>query len=167
MLGPTDGPHGNRRARRERVANVSLRPTEAACFRVQKCANNHQLVVAGIQRCVQYTYSACFRVIHTRKTLHALRTYIRKQWLAYVSYTETVKRVHVLHKVKSVLLLWHHLDFTQTKKELNYSRARKQSNFFSSVINGLQEYTSCPMLNSSKLNKNYWAKTVDYLKYSE
>ena len=75
MLGPTDGPHGNRRARRERVANVSLRPTEAACFRVQKCAKNRQLVVAGIQRCVQYTYSACFRVIHTRKTLHALRTY--------------------------------------------------------------------------------------------
>ena len=98
----------------------------------------------------------CMRYVH-----------IRKQWLAYVSYTETVKRVHVLHKVKSVLLLWHHLDFTQTKKEINYSRARKQSNFFSSVINGLQEYTSCPMLNSSKLNKNYWAKTVDYLKYSE
>ena len=53
--------HRNMRERRERVAHVSLRPaetfmcacrrpTEAACFRVQKCANNHQLIVAGVKR---------------------------------------------------------------------------------------------------------------------
>ena len=53
--------HGNMRERRERVVHASLRPaetfmracrrpTEAACFRVQKCANNHQLIVAGFER---------------------------------------------------------------------------------------------------------------------
>ena len=53
--------HGNMRERRERVVHAShrpaetfmracRRPTEAARFRVQKCANNHQLIVAGIER---------------------------------------------------------------------------------------------------------------------
>ena len=53
--------HGNRRARSVRVVHASLkptemfmhvclRPTEAARFRVQKCANNHQLIVAGLER---------------------------------------------------------------------------------------------------------------------
>ena len=74
--------HGNRRQRREGVAygslrpaemfiHACLRPTEAACFRVQKSANNCQLIVAGIQRFVGYAYAAPFHVIHTRKTLCA------------------------------------------------------------------------------------------------
>ena len=53
--------HGNMREKRERVVHAShrpaetfmgasCRPTEAARFRVQKCAINHQLIVAGIER---------------------------------------------------------------------------------------------------------------------
>ena len=49
------------RARRERVVYASLKPMEmfmhaclmpkeAARFRVQKCVNNHQLIVAGVER---------------------------------------------------------------------------------------------------------------------
>ena len=52
--------HGNMRERREGVAHASLkpaeafmraccRPTEAACFRVRKGANNRQLIVAGVK----------------------------------------------------------------------------------------------------------------------
>ena len=54
---------------------VRMRPTEAACFRIQKCANNCQLIVAGIQRFIQCAYTARFHVIHTRKMLRALRVY--------------------------------------------------------------------------------------------
>ena len=57
------------RERRERVVNASLRPaetfmcacrrpTEAACFRVRKGANKSQLIVAGVQRFLQYAYAA-------------------------------------------------------------------------------------------------------------
>ena len=63
--------HGNRRERTERVSYASLRPaelfipeclrpTEAVCFRVQKCANNRQLIVASIQRFLGYAYAARF-----------------------------------------------------------------------------------------------------------
>ena len=75
---------GNRRARRERVADASLRPaetfpcaclmpTEAVRFRLR------QLIVAVVQRFLRYAYAGCFRVIQTRKTLCTLRTCIRKQ----------------------------------------------------------------------------------------
>ena len=81
--------HRNTRYRRERVAYTSLipveafmracmRPTEAACFRIKKCANNHQLIVASIQRFLQYAYAARFRVIHTCETLHARRVFTQK-----------------------------------------------------------------------------------------
>ena len=77
--------HGSRQERTEGVAYVSLkpaetfmraclRPMEVTCFRVLKCENNHQLSVASIQRFLRYAYTARFRVIHTRKTLCALRT---------------------------------------------------------------------------------------------
>ena len=57
--------HGNRRERKEIVVYESLRPAEtfmrecprptgAACLRVQKCENNRQLIVAGIQRFLRY-----------------------------------------------------------------------------------------------------------------
>ena len=78
----------NMRERREGVEHVSLRarlvemfmcachrPTEAARFRVQKCANNHQLIVAGVERFLWHACAAHFRVIHTRKTPCALRIY--------------------------------------------------------------------------------------------
>ena len=52
-----------------------MRATEAACFRIQKCANNRQLIVAGIKRFLRCTYTARFRVIHTHKTLCTLRVY--------------------------------------------------------------------------------------------
>ena len=77
--------HRNRREKKKDVAYASLRPAETfmlaclrpmetACFRVQKCANNRQLIVAGIQRFVPYAYPARFRVIHARKTLCTRRT---------------------------------------------------------------------------------------------
>ena len=53
------------------------RPRKAACCRDQ--------------RFLWYAYAARFRVIHTRKTPCALRIYcIRKHWMAYFLYTETV-----------------------------------------------------------------------------
>ena len=78
--------HGNMRERRERVVHAShrpaetfmracRRPTEAACLRVRKCANNRQLIVAGAQRFLRHACAAHFRVIHTRKTPCALRIY--------------------------------------------------------------------------------------------
>ena len=54
---------------------VCCRPTEAARFREQKCANNRQLIVAGVQRFLRHACTAHFRVIHTRKTFCALRIY--------------------------------------------------------------------------------------------
>ena len=51
------------------------RPTEAASFREQKCANNRQLIVAGVQRFLRHACAAHFRVIHTRKTPCALCIY--------------------------------------------------------------------------------------------
>ena len=62
------------RERREGVANASLRPaetfmrecltpTEAVCFHVRKCANNRQLIDAGIQRFLQHACAACFRIV--------------------------------------------------------------------------------------------------------
>ena len=78
--------HGNICKRRERVVHASLRPAEtfmracrrpkeAACLPVRKCANNRQLIVAGAQRFLRHACTAHFRVIHTRKTLCALRIY--------------------------------------------------------------------------------------------
>ena len=93
--------HVKRRTRREREAYASLgpaetfmraclRPTEAACFRIQKYANNCQLIVVGLQRFVRHTYAARFHVIHTSKMLFALCIYMQTLILAYFSYTETV-----------------------------------------------------------------------------
>ena len=78
--------HGNICARRERVVHASHRPaemfmracrrsTEAACFRVQKCPNNHQLIVAGVERFLRHACAAHFCVVHTRKTPCAQRIY--------------------------------------------------------------------------------------------
>ena len=100
--------HGNMRERRERVAHVSLRPaetfmhaccrpTEAAHFRVQKCANNHQLIVSSVERFLRHACAHCaahFHVIHTRKTPCALRNH----WSEYFSNTETVTCMSVLHE---------------------------------------------------------------------
>ena len=66
--------HGNMRERTERVAHASLRPAEtfmrvcprpmeAVCFRVRKGANNHQLIVAGVQRFLRYAYAAHFSIV--------------------------------------------------------------------------------------------------------
>ena len=99
--------HGNTHERRERVVYASLRPaealcacmrpTKAACFRIWKCANKRQLIVAGIQRFLRWAYTlwhytARFHVIDTRKTLRVLRVYTQ-QWLAY-------------YLLRSVLIRW-------------------------------------------------------------
>ena len=86
----------------ETFMHACPRPTETACLRVQKCANNCQLIVDGIQRFLRYAYAACFRIVLTCKTLHALRIHTqtligtRKQWHARVPYT----------RMKSTLLRW-------------------------------------------------------------
>ena len=78
--------HGNIRKRGTEVACASLRlvemfmrachrPTEAACLRVRKCANNRQLNFAGPQRLLRHACAADFPVIHTRKAPCALRIY--------------------------------------------------------------------------------------------
>ena len=59
----------------EMFMHVCSRSTEAARFCVQKCANNHQLIVAGVERFLQHACAAHFRVVHTRKTQCALRIY--------------------------------------------------------------------------------------------
>ena len=99
--------HGNMRKRGERVAHASLRlaktfmhaccrPTEAAHFRVQKCANNHQLIVASVQRFLQHACAAHFRVIHSPKMSCALRIY--RQTLIGVFFMHgTVTCMPVLH----------------------------------------------------------------------
>ena len=111
--------HGNMRERRERVVyalliptetfmHVCLTPSDAARFCVRKCANNHQLIVAGVQRFLRQAGTAHLRVMHTCKMPCALCiiVYICKHWLAYFSYTETVTCMCVLHRMKSVLLGW-------------------------------------------------------------
>ena len=52
----------------------------------EKGANNLQLIVAVIQWIVRHAYAARFRIIQTRKTLCALRTY-----------TQTVISVFFVH----------------------------------------------------------------------
>ena len=47
--------------------HACCRPTEAARFREQKCANNRQLIVAGVQRFLRHACAAHFRVMHTRE----------------------------------------------------------------------------------------------------
>ena len=48
------------------------RPTEAAHFREQKCANNRQLIVCGIQRFLRHACTAHIRMVLTRITQCAL-----------------------------------------------------------------------------------------------
>ena len=68
--------HGSMRERREgsTVAVASLRPaetfmracrrpTEVARFREQKCANNGQQIVAGVQRFLQHACAAYFCMV--------------------------------------------------------------------------------------------------------
>ena len=100
--------HGNMRERRERVVyalliptetfmHACLRSTEAARFREQKCANCHQLIVAGIQRFLRHACAAHFHVIHTHKTPCALRICIQTL-ICVFSYMETLTCMHVLHE---------------------------------------------------------------------
>ena len=51
------------------------RPMEAARFHEQKCANNYQMIVAGVQRFLRHACAAHFRVLHIRKTPCGLRIY--------------------------------------------------------------------------------------------
>ena len=50
----------------ETFMHACLRPTEAACFCVQKCANNHQLIVAGVQRFLRHTCTAHFCIVYAK-----------------------------------------------------------------------------------------------------
>ena len=76
-----------------------MRPTEAACFRVQKCVNNHQLIDAGIQRFLRHACTTRFHILYCKHAkCHARYVYIRKHWLAGFPYTETVTRMRILHE---------------------------------------------------------------------
>ena len=100
--------HGNKRERRKVVAYAShrpaetfmcacMRPTEATCFRIRKCANNRQLIVAFYSKvfttrirspflCHTYTQNAvCATCIFANSDWRIFRT--RKQEYACVSYT--------------------------------------------------------------------------------
>ena len=59
----------------ETSIRACLRSTEAARFRVRKCANNNQLIVAGIQRILRYAYTAHFHIRQTGKILCELSLY--------------------------------------------------------------------------------------------
>ena len=80
----------------ETFISACLRSKEAACFRVGKCANNRQLIVAIIQRIVLFAYAARFRLTQTRKMLCALRI-CKQTVIGIFFYTETVKHMRVLH----------------------------------------------------------------------
>ena len=86
------------RARRERVVHASLRlteafmhacisTTEAAGFRVQKCANNHQLIVAGFER---------FYDTHAQPVSVSPRHAKRRVRYVYI-YTQTLIVVFFVH----------------------------------------------------------------------
>ena len=64
--------HGNRRARGERVVFASLRPAETF---MRACTRPTEAACCRIQRFLRYAHAALFRVIHTRKTMRALRVY--------------------------------------------------------------------------------------------
>ena len=70
----------------ETFMRACRRPTEAARFRVQKCANNHQLIVAVVERFLRHACAAHFCVIHTCKTQCVL-----------CIYTHTLIGVFVVH----------------------------------------------------------------------
>ena len=47
----------------ETFMRACRRPTEAACLRVRKCANNRQLIVAGAQRYLRHAWAAYFGMV--------------------------------------------------------------------------------------------------------
>ena len=72
--------------------------TYGSCmFRVQKCTNKRKLIVAGML-CDTHTPPAS--VSYRRAKCCVRYLYIREQWFAYFSYTETVISMCVLHDVK-------------------------------------------------------------------
>ena len=82
---------------------VCTRPTEAACLCLRKCANNCQLIVAGILRFLRHECAAHFRVIHTRKTPYVLRIYANTDWHIFRSWKREQACVSYM-RMKSVLL---------------------------------------------------------------
>ena len=61
----------------ETFRHACLRPTEAACICVQKCANNHQLIVAGVQGFYD-THAQLTSVSSKHAKRHVHYIYIRK-----------------------------------------------------------------------------------------
>ena len=59
----------------ETFMHACLRPTKAAHFHKRKCAINHQMIVAGVQRFLGHVCAAPFRVIPTSKTPCELSIY--------------------------------------------------------------------------------------------
>ena len=83
------------------------RPTEAARFCERKCANNRQLIVAGIQS----VFTTCMRSslpCHTYTQNNACATYIYANTDRHIFlYTETVTCMHVLHEDEICFTLMH------------------------------------------------------------
>ena len=59
----------------ETFMHACLRPTEAACFCVQKCANNHQLIVADVQSFYD-THAQLTSVLYKHAKCHVRYIYI-------------------------------------------------------------------------------------------
>ena len=96
--------HRNRRARRERVADASLRPAETfmhACT-VQGPRKLNVAVFKGFYDTQTQPVSVSLK--NAKSCVRSM--YIHKQWLAYFSYTETGTCMRVLHKDEICFTSW-------------------------------------------------------------
>ena len=74
--------------------HVCMRPTEAACFCVQKCANNHQLIVADVQSFYD-THAQLTSVLYKHAKCHVRYIYIYMQTLIGIFYVHRNGNMHV------------------------------------------------------------------------
>ena len=72
-----------------------MRATEAACFRIQKCANNRQLIVAGIKRFLRCTYTARFPChTYTQNAVYATCIYANTQTVIGIFFVHEDGNMH-------------------------------------------------------------------------
>ena len=62
----------------ETFMHACLRPTEAVRFHERKCANNHQLIVASVQRFLQQASAELISVLYKHAKRHMRYVYICK-----------------------------------------------------------------------------------------
>ena len=111
--------HGNRPARRARIVYASLSLQKRSCVRVWDPQKLHVSVYENVRTIVSWlllafkglydthTQPVSVSYIHAKRCVHYV--HIRKHWLAYFSYTETVIRNYACVSntmMTSVLLRW-------------------------------------------------------------